>query len=126
MLLFAGQNGSGLYTDVWAYQPQTDTWSLLSPTNATPPIEGRAGHTAVWDSGNSQMVVFGGVTPSGYSNTVLVFRPGANVWSRPTITGSVPDARDNHAAIWDPVNRRMLIFSGYTGGAPPDLWSLVP
>jgi len=126
LLLFAGQNDTGQLTDVWAYQSQTDTWNLLSPTNATPPIDGRAGHTAVWDDQNGQMVVFGGFTPAGYVNTVLIFRPAANAWSRPIASGSVPASRDNHAAVWDPVNRRMLVFSGFTGGAPPDLWSFTP
>lgn len=72
------------------------------------------------------MIVFGGVTPSGYTNTVLAFQPSANAWSRPTITGSTPSPRDNHAAAWDSVNGRMLMFSGFTGGAPPDLWSYSP
>lgn len=126
MLLFAGQDNSGFHTDLWAYQPQTDSWTLISPANATPPIDGRGGHTAVWDAQNNQMVVFAGNTSIGYVNTVLVYQLAANTWFRPMINGSTPDPRDNHAAIWDPINQRTLIFSGYTGGAPADLWTFVP
>src|SRR5205807_773388 len=63
MLVFGGFGVSSLLNDLWAYRPATNAWVLLSPSGAPP--SARQGHTAVWDTANAQMLVFGGIDSGG-------------------------------------------------------------
>jgi N-acetylneuraminic acid mutarotase len=58
MLVFGGQNGGSYLNDLWAYSPQSNSWSQLPSGWRTPPSRGD--HTAVWDGTGARMLVFGG------------------------------------------------------------------
>src|SRR5438132_5783572 len=70
MIVWAGQNGAlgencATYSDVWVLSnanglpPGTQNWTQLSPTGGPP--AGQYHSTAVYDSSNNVMTVFGGV-----------------------------------------------------------------
>ena len=81
-----------------------DTWTATSTTNA--PIR-RAGHTAVWTSG--EMIVWGGDSQTT-GNTGGRYNPSTNNWT-PTSATNAPSARGFHTAVW--TGSEMIIWGGY-------------
>jgi hypothetical protein len=68
------------------------------------------------------MIVFGG---GGVSNeTWALSLSGDPTWQKLQPAGPLPPARREHAAAYDPVGRRMLIFGGITFGYANDVWAL--
>jgi hypothetical protein len=140
MIVFGGTNlGSTNYNDVWlAINAITDTctpcelqWTFLSPSG-TPPAP-RSGHSAVYDSANSRMVVFGGALgfPAPCTNDVWVLDDangsgGSSNWTQLSPSGTPPAPRTGHAAAYDPSTNRMIIFGGSdcSGGYLQDVWVL--
>ena len=62
------------------------------------------------------MIVWGGVDEtSNYSNTGGRYNPTTNSWTA-TSTTNVPDARQNHTAVW--TGTAMIIWGGDNGGVP--------
>ena len=125
MLVFGGEvSSSNRFNDLWSYKPATNTWIQLTPAGAAPPVH--AAPAAVWNSTNNQMLVFGGGSTSGYVNDLWAYGSATNTWTMFTPSSSVPPARDNHAAVWDPTNNQMLVFGGFSFTFLGDLWSFKP
>jgi Kelch motif len=89
-------------------------------TGPAPPA--RFGHTAVYDSVNSRMVIFGGGSgnlPGPCLNDVWVLRNangvsgGSNSWSQQMPSGSAPVSRFAHTAVYDSGTNSMIVFGGY-------------
>ena len=91
-------------------------WELVnvSASDSQPP--GLSSHTAIYDEGTDQVVIFGGEVPGGLS---------ADLWSLQGVTGStpvwnlvsaggssLPAARRGHKAVYDPDGKRMIIWGG--------------
>lgn len=89
---------------------------------------GLDGHKAIYDPLNQRMVIFGGLTPWGEIVDrvyTLNLDPGGEVWTRCFPSGPSPNRRLQHAAIYDPVDHRMVIFFGYDGSSYlNDTWAL--
>ena len=140
MIVFGGtDSGTINYNDVWAAGDILTTcspacpmqWTFLTPSG-TPPAP-RSGHSAVYDSVNSRMIVFGGAEgfPSPCANDVWVLGNangvgGAPSWSELPAGGSLPAARTGHAAAYDPVTNVMMVFGGTdcNGNYLADSWVL--
>jgi hypothetical protein len=140
MIVFGGTNlGTINFNDVWlALNVITSTctpcelqWTFLS-ANGTPPAP-RSGHSAVYDSTNSRMIVFGGAEgfPTPCVNDVWVLdhangAGGASNWTQLNPGGTQPTARSGHAAVYDPDTNRMIVFGGSdcNGRYLQDVWVL--
>ena len=81
----------------------------------------RFGHTAVFDSADNRMVVFGGATgvasPPPCVDDVYVLEyatgiGGTTNWIELTPTGGAPTARYGHTAVYDPDSNTMIVFGG--------------
>ncbi|MCC6348994.1 MAG: hypothetical protein IT347_05315 [Candidatus Eisenbacteria bacterium] len=102
----------------------TDTppiWSVLADTPR------RQGQSLVLDATTGRLFAFGGRNGTDVFNTVFVLEPdGAREWHALAVSGSAPPARLAHAAVIDPVNRRMLVYGGADadGSYLADLWAL--
>ena len=120
--------------DTWALNlsgaPQ---WMQLSPSGSAP--QGRGGHTAVYDSANRRMIVFGGgrgwSAPCSNDTWVLSnanSAGGSPTWTELTPTGGSPPVRIDHTAVYDPGSNRMIVFGGnncFTAGSYyNDVWVL--
>ncbi|MBI2448145.1 hypothetical protein HYV44_01095, partial [Candidatus Microgenomates bacterium] len=103
------------YNTVWAYNPVANTWAEYSAPTGGPPTA-RNGHSAVWNTGNNLMYVFGGSADgTSYRNDLWTFDPtGSGTWAEIADTGP-PTARDGHIGVWDSLNNDMIVFSGYDG-----------
>jgi uncharacterized repeat protein (TIGR02543 family) len=114
VLVIGGTDGSSRFNDVWALDLAGGTaWSALAPTGAAPPeIEGHAG---AYDPVGDRVVFFGGNTSSGKSSsTWALMLAGTPSWQPVLADLFVPQARTQHAAVWDEVANRLLISGGFS------------
>src|ERR1017187_5219291 len=113
MIVFGGlPDASVNLNDVfWLQNASTvnryETWEPVNPTGAKPAP--RVAHTAVYDSTNSRMIVFGGGLgrSSPCENDVWVLSnangsAGAPAWINTTPSGAAPAPRLFHTAVYDP------------------------
>jgi hypothetical protein len=90
----------------------------------------RYGHTLIYDPLNQRLVLFGGNDPGGFLNDVWVLDLSAatvGAWAPLATTGGPPPPLYAHAAIYDAVNQRMIVFGGDLGTGPPyssETWAL--
>jgi hypothetical protein len=94
------------------------SWNQLSSSGGPP--QPRYGHTAVLNSSNGRMIVFGGVfgttgaPPLG--NDVWIFKDArsnqGNTWEQLSVSGPAPSPRGYQTAVYDQANNRMIIFGG--------------
>jgi len=150
MILFGGLDDFfSLYNDLWELDltpttaamtaPPADYWSPLSPAGSPP--SARYGHSAIYDTQNNRMIVFGGQDIGGqFKNDVYVLTLGATpTWSMASVSGTPPIPRIGHTAVYDEANQRMVVFGGYDNGdemgdchfltlplSPPFVWSVGP
>lgn len=121
VLVFGGSTGATPHlNDLWAYDPSTDSWARKASAAGA---AGRVQHTAVWDSTNRQMLVFGGYDGASRLNDLWAYNPTTNTWTQKA-SGATP--RYYHTAVWDGQNGQMLVFGGYDGGYKNDLWAYSP
>ena len=122
MIVFGGGDSSpsshNLFNDTWSLKVSgSGQWTQLSPSGSVP--QARQGQTAVYDSANSRMIVFGGALgfTSPCSNETWVLSDansvaGTPAWTKLSPTGSLPPGRLWHTAIYDPGSNRMIVFGG--------------
>ncbi len=142
MIVFAGQDGccanQVTFSDAWVLSNAnglggTPTWTQLSPSGGPPP--GQDGHTAVYDSLNNVMTVFGGLPNQSPTPTNAVWvlsnangQGGTPVWTNliPEGAAGSPPARARHTAVYNISSNRMTIFGGsdQAGVRLNDTWVL--
>jgi hypothetical protein len=122
MIVFGGQDSTFTPTnDVYVLELSGTppyTWTKLIASGPAPTITGvppsaRFFHTAVYDSGNQQMIVYGGNDGSSELPSLHLLSLPASfpfAWSTPVAPG--PIARSQHASIMDPLRSRMVVFGG--------------
>jgi len=135
MIVFGGRlECSSANAEVWVLANAngvggTPIWAQLSPGAGAAPVP-RAGHSAVYDSSNNRMIIFGGGADAGFLNDVWVLTnanglAGAPTWIQLTPTGPLPTVRASHSAIYDPAANTMTIFGGSANIVPMnEVWVL--
>jgi hypothetical protein len=126
LLTFGGNDGNAggdPYTNAtWALTLSPLQWTPLAPSN--PPFP-RYGSAAIFDATHRRLTLFGGDdTTIPMDNAVWILGPSA--WSTPAVSGGPPPGRYGHSAIYDELNRRMVIFGGLDEMFTPldDTWAL--
>ena len=104
MIIWGGL-GSVYYKDGWYYNPASNNWSPISTINAP---SSRTSPTAIWTG--SKMVIWGGYTSGGGSNTGGVYDSSSDSWSATELTGA-PTPRYGHTAVL--TGTEMIIWGGY-------------
>ena len=127
MIIFGGHSRYLNYNDVWALDltPGAETWQEITP--AGPTVPPRRWHTAIYDSANGRMVVFGGGGGGTLLNDTwaLSLTPGSETWTQLALDGSPPPIRAQHTAICDAANGQMVVFGGAVEDAlQNDAWVL--
>jgi hypothetical protein len=124
MVIFGGGNSSGRFNEVWALSlGDTPAWTQLTPSG-TPP-SARSAPAAIYDPVRDRMVVFGGYSGSSLNDTWSLLLAEPPAWTQLAPTGTPPNARYYHSAIYDPLRDRMVVFSGYSNHAfTNDTWSM--
>jgi hypothetical protein len=90
------------------------TWRQLSPRGMLPGA--RRGHTAIYDSGQDRMVIFGGYDDQRFFNDVW-FLPLSDPdrWRQLPTRGTAPSPRYGIASAYLPDRQQMVIFGGWNG-----------
>ena len=107
MIIWGGSDGYVFFNTGGRYNPNTNTWTATSTTNAPQP---RYVHTAVWTG--RRMIVWGGNGgPTYYDNLNSGGRydPTTNTWTA-TSTVNAPEGRWQHTAVW--TGSQMIVWGG--------------
>jgi len=101
-------------------------WEILETTNTVPPL--RTEHTAVYNSNNNKMIVFGGYTASLVASSetyTLDFTVTPGSWTKLATSGVIP-GRYGHSAVW--VGGQMIVFGGKDNSQEflDDCWQFDP
>jgi hypothetical protein len=119
MLVYGGTDSVNTYGDVWALSLSgSPAWTHVV-TNGGPPVA-RFQHVAVYDSQRDRMVVHGGGGP-GDTGEMWALNLSTNTWTSVIGSPSGPGFRQDHAAVYDPINDRIVMFGGTSDDA---LWSV--
>ena len=119
--------------EVWALSLDGPAvWTRIATQGTPPPA--RILFSAVFDPVRRQMLIFGGgvyETSIAYRNDVWALSlDGPPTWTEVTPAGTPPTPRQMHAAVYDPVRDRMLVFGGISSASPPyveyenEVWEL--
>jgi len=122
LIVFGGSNcNSGFLNDVWVLnnangEGGTPTWTQLSPSGPLPPA--RESSSAIYDATNHVMTIYGGDAGGSALGDVWVLsnangHEGTPVWTQLSPTGTAPQDRTAHSAVYDSVNNRMIVFGGF-------------
>jgi uncharacterized protein YjdB len=135
LIVFGGNDcTSNYFNDVWVLSNANGlsgapTWTELIPSGTAPPA--RESSTAVYDSTNNILMVYGGDAGGSPFGDFWVLSNangtgGTPVWTQLLPTGTAPASRTGHTAVFDSVNDRMTIFGGTTSGGTTlsDAWVL--
>lgn len=121
------RNWVGYYNDVWSFDLNEKTWSLIEPAGQPPNPRTWCATAAAYDPNADRLIVFGGWYGGTYYNDVweLDLTLGSEVWQELIPAGTSPDPRQT-SAIVDPVNNRYIIFGGrdQSYSARNDLWEI--
>jgi len=121
VVLFGGSgNGTALFTDTWVWNGTT--WTQQSPASAP---SARSGASMAYDAGLGAVVLFGGAGNGMWQDSLN----DTWVWNGTTWTEiqpvTVPPNRYSFGMDYDPVNKAVLMFGGYSSGpARGDTWLL--
>lgn len=112
MVIFGGIAAGGFRGDTWVWNTGTSQWAQLTGLG-TPPA-GRAGHTAIYNLGNSNMLVFGGRNADGFFNDLwkLELDTGAEGWTTLDPGGAPPEGRAWHSAVYTNAFSHMYVIGG--------------
>jgi hypothetical protein len=123
MIVYGGDEGTvPADNSVWVLTNANGTggtpaWIQLSPSGTAPPV--RDGQSAVYDSANNIMTIFGGDSEAGAGPLndawILAGANGlvASAWTQlnPALTTG-PAPRAGHTAVYNPTTNKMTIFGG--------------
>jgi len=100
-------------------------WTVIPPVPSSSPPGPRVSATGVYDPARRRMVVFGGGY-SAFQNDVWTLKLDYPfTWTMLSPTGTPPAPRRLHAAIYDPVRDRMIVFGGVDASLfYNDTWAL--
>jgi Kelch motif protein/galactose oxidase-like protein len=112
--------------ELWSLSLAGDpTWTRLEAIGPSPPA--RAWHSAVYDSKRDRMIVFGGRSGEAVLGDVWTLDlANGPMWAQLAVPMPSMLPRVSHAATYDPVNDRMLVYGGDTWGYGyrNDTWEL--
>ena len=120
LMVYGGDAGGSPFSDVWALSNANGTggtpvWTQLLPTGTAP--ASRTGHTAIFDSVNDRMTIFGGAGANGVTFSdawVLTTANGVGgtpAWIEIPAQGTAPSLA-YHTAVYDSAKDNMYVFAG--------------
>ncbi len=122
MITWSGQAQGVFFNDVWSFDLNANAWSQFTPTGGPPNIRYGVGYT--FDPKARDLVTFAGFTNLGRFHDVWRFNDQAETWTDVSpATG--PGERCLHAACYDALRHRMIMYAGQNNFGPlDDVWAL--
>jgi hypothetical protein len=118
LTIYGGDAGGTPFGDVWVLsgangKGAAPSWTQLTPSG-TPPAP-RTGHTAIYNSADDRMTIFGGTngTHTLSDSWVLTSANGIGTpsWQKITVSGTAPSLSYQSAVYDQPLNQ-MYVFAG--------------
>jgi hypothetical protein len=122
---FPSGNMADDYGDLWILTDASgigvSTWLPQAPAGTVPPDRGS--HSAVYDSANNRMLVFGGFNIVDFSaQTTMILGDlwelsnangltGTPTWTQLAQSGTAPGPLSSHGAVFDAANQRMIVMA---------------
>lgn len=92
------------------------TGTAQAERTVVPDLGGRRQTAAVYDPADNSVFLFGGRDADVRYNDLRRLDCSTGQWSELSPQGELPPETCGHAAVYDPANRTMLVFGGYTDG----------
>lgn len=123
LVVWSGQAGPRFFSDIWAYDPQADSWAELPSAGDVPPA--RYGSCAATGPDGRMWISHGFTEDTGRFADTRAYDFRAGSWADLTVEGTRPVERCLHDCLWTQ-DGRFVVYAGQTTGAPAigDLWSL--
>ena len=123
MIVFGGYDLHALNDTYRLVLGPPAAWLKFPSVSGTPVP--RSGHRAIFDPPRDRQVIFGGYGTTIYLRDPWEFRVATNDWNFLSYGALVPSPRSYYGMVHDPIRRRALLISGYTGSeALQDVWLL--
>ncbi|MBI3949619.1 MAG: hypothetical protein HY314_04095 [Acidobacteria bacterium] len=121
VILFGGDDGFVEKGDTWAYNFNTNTWTIMNPSLAP---SARSAHAMAYDAQSDRVILFGGCSgfPCLQFGDTWAYDFNTNTWTsiNPTIA---PSQRSSHTMTYDAQSDRIILFGGYDGTHKADTWA---
>ena len=112
---------NGLDGGTWEFDPQTVTWTDMTPFGPSPSPRQLA--TLAYDSFRARTVLFGGTDNNGAFFNGDTWEWDGSTWTDVTpIGGPSPSPRAWHSMTYDIARQRTVLFGGYNGSQFGDTW----
>lgn len=119
LIMYGGDAGGSPFGDVWALSHAngsggTPAWTQLTPSGTAP--SARTGQTAVYDSANDRLIIFGGISGGTTLTDTWVLasadgEAGTPSWTQIATSGTAPSLA-YHSAVYDQSADNMYVFGG--------------
>jgi len=124
MIVIGGLTANGIANDIWSLDINTNVWSQIIPVSLQAPAP-RYTHICMFDSLTNKILMWSGNGNVLY-NDVWAFNLNDSTWEELFPDGNVPGAplkRYGVATTFDPANRNIVTFAGFTtSGRFDDTW----
>ncbi len=104
-------HGGYSFVGTWTYNPSTNTYQKQTPAGTAPDASVDF-HAMTYDSADHKVYLFGGATPTGYSNDLFAYSVATNTWTKLNPAGSRPAPRRRMGFAFDSANNVFLLFGG--------------
>lgn len=128
MFMFGGRTAYTFFNDIWVLDmtPGSEYWTQLTPAGAPP--SPRTEITGIYDPVSNRLIFFGGDQSGGIrTNETWELDLNTMTWSilsALSVSNSLPMARSAYAAVYDPTQHRIIVFSGAASPIMSDVWTL--
>jgi hypothetical protein len=112
IIIFGGAGQDSLLNDTWAFSLNTLSWTQLNTLGDRP--DPRRGHDAIYDPVDQQMVIWAGQQGSRFFNDTWTLNLRTLEWRNVSPSSGRPKARYGSASVYDPVERSLVQFAGFT------------
>jgi len=121
IMMFGGGNDDDVYDDTWILDYTTGDWIELVLDSS--PVH-RSSTVMVYNSADEVIILFGGHNGTEWDSDTWVFDCNTETWTDVTPAHS-PYGRGSHAMVYDSINDKVLLFSGYGSIGPEiaDTWA---
>lgn len=123
MVVHGGNTGGELPSgEVFTLGFASTQWSAAAPLGGSGPR--LYDHSAILDTAGDRMVLFAGFDELPTKALACLSLAGGMSWVDLAPVGVPPFARSDHAAAYDPLRDRMIVFGGAAANVLNDVWSL--